>query len=330
MTKAISKEAQQIVDQNLKTIDDEVENESEVSEFDNRDLINGEDNNYFLSKIQSTGYNKQDQKELQKVLKMEKDIRFKLGLETMDLQGKVKTFFTHYFGKEDNYYPKMKEMLDIELKYMEGKSKDLILIKNNMNDFGQSLDTYFFNVIDEIEDAHDKSTGAQDERIGYHKQIGILNEAIDNCGKNFNHDYFNLIRTRKKLTSKLGKSTEVFAVNGYRGVLRMKEIENLNSITDLVSALNIGTSLTMEFSRVLQEHVKHTAPLYDLIPNMARKERVIEESQHKLANYIVKYKSVLALLYQHKVNKLGNLVGVEKANEYLGYDTRSNIEQLKK
>jgi hypothetical protein len=285
--------------------------------------------NYFLDAAARNAYltSPEPHKKYTALIERERKFRYMLTMETMGFIDKAKAIFSYYWSGKEKGIPSMSMILKRNLEEIMDTTSKLEGILTNVSAKQSDVDRYYDQVIDEIERSTVAMRFAERERGDCKMAIGELDRVIAETDDI--HAQCQLMKQRYHALVGYRKNTVDWVENGYRRDLCKQQIIDLEGVGAFVNAMDVSSKLTLVFSNKLAEHFEKVRYVYDILPDVLKKEISLEKSQKKLSDRITDYKDILAELYTLNVEKVRSVMDHDKASKLIGDDIYHNIQALK-
>jgi hypothetical protein len=285
--------------------------------------------NYFLDAAARNAYltSPEPHKKYSALIEREKRYRYQLTMETMGFIEKAKAIFSYYWSGKDKGIPSMSSILKRNLEDIMDTTSQLEGILTQINSNQDRVNHYYHKVLADMRSSYDTMRSAERERGECKGAIAELDSLIGETDDV--HAKITLMGQRYNALVAYRKNTVDWVESGYRFDLRNEQVKDLEGVGAFVNAMNVTSVISLTFSNILAEHFEQVRFVYDILPDVLKKDIALEKSQKKLADKVTGYKDILAQLYMLNVEKVSSIVEHDKASKIIGDDIYRNIQALK-
>jgi hypothetical protein len=285
--------------------------------------------NYFLDAAARNAYltSPEPHKKYSALIERERKFRYQLTMDTMGFIDKARAVFSYYWSGKEIGMPTMSSILKRNLEDIMDTTSKLEGILTQINTNQDRVNHYYHKVLADMRTSYDTMRFSERERGECKSAIAEIDDVIAKTDDV--HTKLALMGQRYNAIVSYRKNTVDWVENGYRFDLRMQQVKDLEGVGAFVNAMNVTSTISLVFSNTLAEHFEQVRFVYDILPDVLKKDIALEKSQKKLSDRVTGYKDILAELYMLNVEKVRNVVEHDKASKIIGDDIYKNIQALK-
>jgi len=242
------------------------------------------------------------------LIKAEKDLRFKLGIEACNIIGKVRSLIDRYI-RRNGKYPRFGDILATETsklsRNLNGLERIIKSLDNNQKRLHKAIDTSYRNA----EEGFADQENYQNKISAVKSQLKNIEKILADQGRYSGFVYIRALRAKNVLMHRhmqyakkqaLGRARKDNETNSSKVLVKLKKVGY---------ALEVNSHIRLLYYRTGQKTLAEIINTMEMMPEALRKSADIEENYSRIQKIAKTYQHVTGALMKLEAQQLEHSLG---------------------